>query len=198
MNIGYARVSTLDQNLDLQLDALAQAGCERIFKEKLSGAKDDRPELTNALAQLRPGDTLIVYKLDRLSRSTIGLLTIIDELRKKDIGFISLDQRIDTTTSIGRMQLGMIAVFAEFEREMIRDRSAAGRKAAAARGQKGGRPAGLSTEAKAKAKTAAILYKSGSLSVKQICEQLNIATQTLYNYLANEGIAVGKAIAATD
>src|SRR3954467_10501673 len=138
MLVGYARVSTEDQNLDLQRDALTRAGCERIFTDVASGAKDDRTGLAGALAFLRPGDTLVVWKLDRLGRSLKHLIETVTALQARKIGFRSPQESIDTTTSGGKLIFHVFGALAEFERDLIRERTQAGLQAARARGRKGG------------------------------------------------------------
>jgi DNA invertase Pin-like site-specific DNA recombinase len=138
--VGYARVSTVEQNLDLQLDALTQAKCEKIFKDMKSGAKAERPGLSQALAYMREGDVLTVWKLDRLGRSLRDLIDTINALKERGVGFKSLQDAIDTTTAGGMLIFHIMAALAEFERALIRERTEAGLKAARARGRKGGRP----------------------------------------------------------
>ena len=140
MLIGYARVSTRDQKPHLQLDALNEAGCERIFEETASGAKRERPELRAALDFMRAGDTLVIWKLDRLARSTRQLLETVESLARRGIGLKALTQDIDTTTVGGRLIFTVFGAIAEFEREMIRESTRAGLDAARSRGRKGGRP----------------------------------------------------------
>src|SRR3954462_5866786 len=140
MLVGYARVSTQDQTLALQQDALTTASCERIFSDTISGAKADRPGLEQALAYVRTGDTLVVWKLDRLGRSLPHLIATIAALQERGIGFRSLTEQIDTTTSGGKLIFHVFAALAEFERDIIRERTQAGLIAARARGRKGGRP----------------------------------------------------------
>lgn len=140
MFVGYARVSTVEQNLDLQLDTLTQAGCTKTFKDTISGAKAERPGLSEALAYVREGDVLTVWKLDRLGRSLRDLIDIINVLKERGIGFKSLQDVIDTTTAGGMLIFHIMAALAEFERALIRERTHAGLKAARARGRKGGRP----------------------------------------------------------
>jgi DNA invertase Pin-like site-specific DNA recombinase len=140
--IGYARVSTVDQNLDLQVDALKAAGCEKIFVEKGSGANRDRPELKKALDFVRDGDVFVAWKLDRVARSVSHLIAIMDWLKERKVGFKSLQDSIDTTTATGNLMFQIIAAFAEFERNVIRERTMAGLAAARARGRIGGRPVG--------------------------------------------------------
>ena len=146
MLIGYARVSTRDQNYDLQLDALSDVGCKRIFEEKLSAANRDRPQLQAALDYVRGGDTLLVWKLDRLARSLKQLIETVEMLSEREIGFRSLTENIDTTSSGGRLIFHVFGALAEFERSIIRERTTAGLVAARARGRVGGRPPSLSEE----------------------------------------------------
>jgi DNA invertase Pin-like site-specific DNA recombinase len=140
MHLGYARVSTMDQDTAAQVTALKAAGCERIFREKASGGRWDRPELQRLLEQLRPKDVVVVWKLDRLSRSLRDLLTIMERIREAGAGFRSLTEAIDTTTPAGRMLMQMVGSFAEFERAMLRERTQAGLEAARRAGRVGGRP----------------------------------------------------------
>lgn len=188
MRVGYARVSTKDQSLDLQEDALRKAGCEEVFAEVASGAKTARPVLDDLLSRLRAGDVLVVWKLDRLGRSLKHLVTLAMELMEREIGLISLNDPIDTTTPQGRLIFNIFASLAEFERDLIRERTQAGLQAARARGRKGGRPPGLSKKAKATAMAAETLYREGQLSVQEICDQLGISKPTLYSYLRHRGV----------
>src|SRR5829696_3337023 len=150
MDVGYARVSTFDQNLDLQKDALKRAGCEKIFTDTMSGAKAERPGLVQALTFTRTGDVLVVWKLDRLGRSLKNLIDVVTKLETLGIGFRSITESIDTTTSGGKLIFHIFGALAEFERDLIRERTQAGLTAARARGRKGGRPraAGLNDERK--------------------------------------------------
>jgi DNA invertase Pin-like site-specific DNA recombinase len=182
VNIGYARVSTADQSLNLQMDALNEYGCEEIFQEKMSGAKDDRPELNQALRMLRSGDKFVVYKLDRLARSTKRLIEIADELKERKIEFVSIQDNIDTSSPAGKAMFGMLSVLAEFERDIIRERTLAGLKAARARGRKGGRPK-VNTQ---KLRQAVILYKSQEMTVKEIHQETGVSPSTLYRALSEE------------
>ena len=177
MLVGYARVSTLDQNLALQRDALAEAGCGRIFTEQLSGAVTDRPALREALAFARSGDTLIVWKLDRLARSMKQLIETIEELRLKGIGFRSLTEALDTTTAQGRLVFHMFGALAEFERSLIRERTQAGLAAARRVGRTGGRPPKLTDEA------AKALLANPDIGVTQIAHRLGVSPATLYRYI---------------
>src|SRR3954454_7070839 len=140
MLIGYARVSTQDQNLDMQCDALEKAGCEQIYTDRVSGTKDNRPGLAVAPSHLRQGDTLVVWRLDRLGRSLRHLIDTVTTLQEQGIGFKSLQECIDTTTSGGKLVFHIFGALAEFEREIIRERTTAGLQAARARGRNGGRP----------------------------------------------------------
>lgn len=180
MLVGYARVSTQDQKTELQMDALRAIGCERIFVEKASGAQRERPELKAALEYVRAGDTIVVWKLDRLARSLKQLIETVDELQRREIGFRSLTESIDTTTPGGRLIFHIFAALAEFERSIIRERTIAGLAAARARGRKGGRPPSLGEEDLLIAKT---LLKDQSLSVLQIAKTLGVTSSTLYRYL---------------
>ena len=191
MRMGYARVSTKDQSLDLQVDALKDAGCEQVFREVASGAKTARPALDDLLSRLRAGDVLVIWKLDRLGRSLKHLVTLTADLLEREVGLVSLNDPIDTTTPQGRLVFNIFASLAEFERELIRERTQAGLKAARARGRKGGRPKGLSKEAKQKAMAAETLYKEGQLTVREICDQLGISKPTFYAYLRHRGLKLG-------
>lgn len=181
--IGYARVSTHDQNLDLQLDALKKAGCTEIFQEKVSGAKKERPELQKLLDYLRPGDVVVIWKLDRLGRSLKDLIELVEHIKAKGVELKSLQDNIDTSTPTGKLTFNIFASIAQFERDIIRERTKAGLAAARARGRLGGRPKGLSKEAEKKAKIAKSLYLSGDYSIREITEQLQISKPTLYKYL---------------
>lgn len=191
MRIGYARVSTKDQTLNLQIDALQKAGCEQIFKETASGAKAARPVLDDMLSRLRAGDVVVIWKLDRLGRNLKHLVTLTGELMEREVGLISLNDPIDTTTPQGRLVFNIFASLAEFERDLIRERTQAGLEAARARGRTGGRPRGLSKEAKQKAMAAETLYREGQLSVQEICDQLGISKPTLYSYLQHRNVKIG-------
>lgn len=190
MKIGYARVSTKDQSLNLQLDALKKEGCKQIFHEVVSGAKTERAELDRLLSQLREGDILVIWKLDRLGRSLKHLVQLVHELNEKGIGLQSINDPIDTTTSQGRLIFNIFASLAEFERDIIRERTQAGLKAARARGRVGGRPKGLSPNAQQKAIAAEALYKTQNLSVAGICKNLSISKATLYKYLRHQGVEI--------
>ena len=191
MKLGYARVSTKDQKLDRQIDSLTAAGCEKIFSDKMSGAKFDRPELNMLKAQLRPGDIVVIDKLDRLGRSLKDLIEIVSEMERNGVGFISLQDNIDTTTASGKLIFHIFASLAEFERSLISERTRSGLTAARARGRVGGRPKGLTDEAKRTAMAAETLYRTKQHSVREICEQLGISKPTLYSYLKGRGVVVG-------
>jgi len=180
--IGYARVSTFDQTLDMQRDALNQAGCHKVFTDIVSGAKDDRKGLADAIAYLREGDTLIVWKLDRLGRSLKHRMTTVTELQDRGIGFRSLTEQIDTSTSGGKLIFHVFGALAEFERDLIRERTQAGLAAARARGRQGGRPRSLNTPAKVA--MAQALYLDHANSIDDICRTLHISRATLYRYLS--------------
>jgi len=192
MKIGYARVSTQDQELGLQLDALEQAGCEKIYQEKVSGAGKARPQLEALLEHLRKGDVVVVWKLDRLARSLKDLVSLVNQIQEKGASFQSVNDQIDTTSAHGKFTFHIFASLAEFERDIIRERTKAGLAAARARGRVGGRPKGLSKKAQHKAILAERLYLEGELSISEICEQLSISKGTLYNYLHHQGVEVGR------
>lgn len=179
MLIGYARVSTTEQTLDPQKDNLNAEGCEKIFTDIASGAKTNRPGLDEAIKYCRKGDTLVVWKLDRIGRSMSHLIKTVKELEEAGIGFISLTEKIDTTTPGGRLVFHLFGALAEFERDLIRERVQSGLKSARARGRKGGRPP-VSEETKAMANA---LMADKKLSVKQICDRLGIGRSTLYKYV---------------
>lgn len=191
MKIGYARVSTRDQKADLQVDALKQAGCERIYQDIASGAKSARPELDKLLANIRAGDAVVIWKLDRLGRSLKHLVELVGELAVRKVGLQSLNDPIDTTHAQGRLVFNLFASLAEFERELIRERTQAGLSAARARGRVGGRPKGLPVKAEATAMAAETLYREGRLSVSAIGERLHISKSTLYSYLCHRGVDIG-------
>lgn len=180
MKFGYARVSKNDQNLDIQIQKLLNAGCEEIFKEKISGAKDDRPQLQALLGKLRKGDIVYVVRLDRLGRRMIKLIELINEFKSKGIEFVSLENNIDTTTSIGMLLFNICAAFSEMERELIRERVKAGVDAALENGRKGGRPRTLTPEKQA---ILMALVKAGNMSVKQICTTVGISRAVYYRSL---------------
>ena len=178
--IGYARVSTLDQNLALQQDALKEAGCKKIFIEQMSGAVTDRPALREALDYARSGDTLIVWKLDRLARSMKQLIETIEKLRLGSIGFRSLTEAIDTTTAQGVLVFHVFSALAEFERALIRERTRAGLAAAKRAGRTGGRPAKLTEEDLDVART---LLANTDITVGDVAGRLGVSPATLYRYI---------------
>jgi DNA invertase Pin-like site-specific DNA recombinase len=180
MLIGYARVSTTDQTLDLQQDALEKAGCSKIFTDTASGAKIERKGLEETLTYARQGDAVVVWKLDRLGRSLKHLIATITILNNNNIGFKSLTENIDTTTSGGKLIFHIFGALAEFERDIIRERTNAGLQAARARGRLGGRPKALTDK---KQSMAQALYNDKSNSIADICKTLNISRATLYRYI---------------
>ena len=180
MQIGYARVSTNDQTLNLQLDALKAAGCTRIFEDHISGTKTERVGLQDAMSHLREGDTLVVWRLDRLGRSLKHLIETITDLQERGIGFKSLQENIDTTSPGGKLIFHIFGSLAEFERDLIRERTQAGLEAARSRGRVGGRPKALS---KSKAEMARQMYADRNNSVSEICKTLGISRMTLWRYV---------------
>src|ERR671933_2066219 len=180
MLIGYARVSTQDQTLNLQKDALQKAGCSKIFTDTASGALAERVGLQEAMQYVRPGDTLVVWRLDRLGRSLTHLITTITALQERQIGFKSITENIDTTTSGGKLIFHIFGALAEFERDIIRERTQAGLRAARARGKTGGRPKVLKDK---KVAIAQALYNDKNHSIAEICKTLNISRATLYRYI---------------
>src|SRR3954452_6335971 len=180
MMIGYARVSTTDQTLDLQLDALKKEGCAKIFTDTASGAKAERKGLEEAVSYVRAGDTIAVWRLDRLGRSLPHLIETIGALEARNIGFKSLTESIDTTTSGGKLVFHIFGALAEFERNLIRERTSAGLQAARERGRKGGRPKSLSAN---KIEMARKLYADETNAVENICKTLGISRTTLWRYV---------------
>lgn len=180
-NIGYARVSTIDQNLDLQTDALTAAGCRKIFVEKASGTREDRPELARALEYVRDGDVLVVWRLDRLGRSLRHLLDVVHGLGEAGVQFRSLSDGIDTTTSAGKLLFKIVGAIGEFEREIIVERTTAGLAAARARGRVGGRPSSVTPEKVARAKE---LLAEGRLTADEVARAVGTSRATLYRWLA--------------
>ncbi len=183
MLIGYARKSTYEQNIDLQNDALKNGGCEKIFSDQITGSKAERPGLAKAIDMLRKGDTLVVWRLDRLGRSLKHLIELVDNLEEKEIGFKSLQESIDTTTSGGRLVFHIFGALAEFERHLIRERTHAGLAAARARGRLGGRPKKLNNKKK---KLAVKLYREQKHTVAEIGEMLGVSRMTIYRYVNEE------------
>jgi len=183
MKIGYARVSTVDQNLDLQFNELKNYGCTTIYHEKVSGKNTDRPELKKLLGSLRKGDQVVVWKLDRLGRSLRDLVDLVALFHEQGVNFVSLHDHINTTTATGRFTFNIFASLAEFEREIIRERTKAGLDAAKARGRKGGRPSGLSPEKLQLALTAQDLHDTGKYSIAEIAKRLKLLIATCYRYM---------------
>lgn len=191
MKIGYARISTKEQNFNLQTDALRAAGCEKIYTEAVSGARTERPVLNELVNNIRSGDVLIIWKLDRLGRSLSHLVDLVKGLLDKGVGLQSLHDPIDTTTPQGRLTFNIFASLAEFERDLIRERTQAGLTAARARGRNGGRPKGITPQAEATTMAAETLYREGKLSTRQIADKLHISKSTLYAYLRHRGVPIG-------
>src|SRR5712692_1347963 len=185
MLIGYARVSTQDQTLNLQKDALEKIGCSKIFTDTISGATTERKGLAEAVGYVREGDSLVVWKLDRLGRSLKHLIETITALNNRKIGFKSLTENIDTTTSGGKLIFHIFGALAEFERDIIRERTKAGLEAARARGRVGGRPKALTSK---KGQMAQHLYNDKTNSIADICKTLNISRATLYRYVKVKNI----------
>jgi len=183
VKIGYARVSTDDQTLDLQLDALRRANCQKIYQEHASGKTTSRPELDACLKSLREGDTLVVWRLDRLGRNLAHLIQLANALERSGIAFNSLTEHINTSSSSGQLTFHIFASLAEFERNLIRERTRAGLAAARARGRKGGRRPSLSgTDVRA----IQALFKTRELTVGEIAARFGVARSTIYNYLSVE------------
>lgn len=185
MNVGYARISTKDQHLRMQEDALKNAGCEEIYTDIASGSKSQRPGLDQALAYAREGDTLVVWKLDRLGRSTQHLIHTVSLLNERKIAFKSLQENIDTTTSSGKLIFHMFSALAEFERDLIRERTDAGLKAARARGHMGGRPSLLDNR---QIKRMIEMYNEQKNTVAEICKIYEISRPSFYNYLKRQKV----------
>lgn len=178
MKFGYARVSTKDQNLDMQIDALKKAGCEKIFMEKESGKKNDRPERERLLEQLREGDTVVVYHIFRFGRSLVDLVTKVNDLRMMGVNFISLTNHIDTSNSNGRFQMNVFASLAEYQRENIVENTKAGLLAARSRGRIGGRKEKLTEKQK---KEVVEAFAKGGINVTQIAKTYGVTRSTVYN-----------------
>ena len=185
MNIGYARISTTDQNLDLQIDALRNAGCERIYTETASGVRDDRPELARMMDTFRTGDVLTVWRLDRLGRSTQHLIGLVNDLASRGVQFRSLTEHLDTTTPGGVLVFTVFAGVAQFERDLIRERTKAGIEAARLRGRLGGRPRKLTHN---QARELQQLHASHTISVANLCRMYGISKTTLYRIIDNQNI----------
>ena len=182
MKIGYARVSTKDQNLDLQIEALQKAGCEKIFEEKISGSTKNRPELDKMIEQFRPGDELYVWRLDRLGRSLKHIIDLVLSLSEKGIIIKGLTDGVDTSTINGKLFLNLMASLAEYERELIRERTKAGLQSARARGRLGGRPKGFNKEAISKLLLMRSVYQDVKKSPEEIYTALGLTRATFYRY----------------
>lgn len=182
MLIGYARISTHDQDLALQRDALVNSGCEKIFTDTASGATTDRDGLASALGHLRPGDTIVVWRLDRLGRSLRHLIETVTALEARGIGFRSLQESIDTTTTGGKLVFHVFGALAEFEREVIRDRTRAGLAAARARGRRGGRPPALDPSRLALARR---MHADPATTIADVCRAVGVSRATLYRHLGS-------------
>lgn len=185
MRIGYARVSTHEQNLNLQTDALKEAGCKKIFIDKVSGVAAARPGIDETMSYLRKGDTLVVWRLDRLGRSLKHLIELVSKLEEMQVGFQSLQELVDTTSTGGRLVFHIFGALAEFERGLIQERTKAGLAAARARGRKGGRPKALDEKQR---KLVVRLYNERKSTTKEICEMMNISRPTLYSYLHQDQV----------
>jgi DNA invertase Pin-like site-specific DNA recombinase len=184
MLIGYARVSTQDQTLNLQKDALEKAGCQKIFTDIASGVKQEREGLEEALSHTREGDTLVVWRLDRLGRSITHLIQTVQGLGKRGVGFRSLTENIDTTTSGGKFVFHIFGALAELERDIIRERTQAGLAAARSRGRSGGRPQKMTP---AKLRLAQQAMRLPETNVGDLCRELGIGRQTIYRYVGPDG-----------
>lgn len=188
MKIGYARVSTLDQNLDRQIDNLKSAGCERIFNEKMTGTRSDRPELRTMLLTLRSGDVLVIDSFSRLSRSTKDLLALVDQLTEQGVHLVSLKENLDTTTATGKLMLTMLSALSQFERDLIAERTIDGLKAARARGRCGGRPK-VGTEKDKK--QAVAMHAANIMSSSDIAKRFGVSVSTLNRWVRDAKKAEG-------
>lgn len=182
MLIGYARVSTLEQDPQMQIQALQAAGCEKIFEERASGAKAERPQLAAAISHLREGDTFCVWRLDRLGRNMRHLIETVEALKKRGVEFRSLTEGIDTTTIGGELVFGIFSAISQFERNLIRERTMAGLSAARARGRKGGRPRSLSD---ADVRAARAMLSEPSITVSEVAQRFGVHVSTMHAYLAH-------------
>ena len=180
MVIGYARVSTQEQKLDRQIDALQARGCERIYQEKMTGTRADRPEYQRMLDALRPGDTLVIDSFSRLSRSTKDLLEVVERLNEQGVNLVSLKEQLDTTTATGKMMLTMLSALSQLERDLIAERTVDGLKAARARGRKGGRPKAGNEKTK---QAALAMYDANVLTNKEIAAQCKVSIATLNRWI---------------
>ena len=184
MKFGYTRVTKNEQNLDVQIQKLKAAGCDEIFQEKISGARNERPQLHELMSKLRKGDTLCVVRLDRLGRRMMKLIELINDFKSKGIEFVSLENNLDTSTPMGMLLFNICAAFSEMERELIRERVRAGLESARKKGRTGGRPKALTPE---KAETIKALRQIDKMSVKQICETIGISRSVFYRCI-NQGV----------
>jgi len=195
MLIGYARVSTAEQTLDLQQDALTRAGCGRIFTDTAGGSRTDRAGLEEALSFLRDReDTLVVWRLDRLGRSLRHLIDTVAVLQGRGIGFRSLQEQIDTTTSGGKLVFHVFGALAEFERDLIRERTQAGLVAARARGRRGGHPRTTALDSPKKVQIAQALYDDKANTIADVCRTLGVSRATLYRYIKTRSGGVGSLV----
>lgn len=193
MRVGYARISTTDQSPELQLEALRQAGCERVYTERASGARDDRPELARVLGDvLRAGDTLVVWKLDRLARSLKTLIATAEALERQGVGLMSLTESIDTTTPGGMLIFHVFGAIAQFERALIRERTTAGLIEARRRGRKGGRPPAFTADDVLAARA---LMAEGKLPVRVVAKRMGVSVATLYRHVGRRDVSEGAAVA---
>lgn len=192
MKFGYIRVSRDKQNLDLQTDALDKFGCDRIYKEKISGASKHRPEYEKMMEQLREGDTVVVWRIDRLGRTTLELINLMVKFSEIGVNFVSITEGIDTSTKMGRLWYMLSSLLAENEREIIRERTLNGLAAARARGRKGGRPKGLSKDAMSKAYAIKALYDRQDKSMKEIAKDMGLSRTTCYRYLKAANAALSQ------
>lgn len=180
--VGYARVSSVSQNLDSQIDALKQVGCGKIFADKASGIKESRQEWDKILEYLRPGDTLVMTELSRMSRSLMHLLSVVKTLEEKGVHIVSLRENIDTATATGRFFVSMMGAISQMERELKAERASAGRAAAKARGRTGGRP----RTAPEKLEQARILYENSNKTAEEVCKLVGIGKRTLFKHLSHQ------------
>lgn len=189
MIIGYARVSTQQQSLEMQEEALREYGCERIYSEKKSGKNNNREQLKTMLDHLRAGDTVVVHSLSRLGRTLKGILTLLDHFREHEIHFIALTENLHLNDSaMGQAMINLFGVMAQLQRDLTREKTMKGLEVARKNGRVGGRPRGLSEESKKKAQLVATMYRSQDYSVREICRIVNVAQSTLYNYLDILGV----------
>ncbi|MCF6807693.1 recombinase family protein [Thiotrichales bacterium 19S9-12] len=184
MIFAYARVSTQDQNIDSQIEELKKYGYDQLFQEKASGVKADRPALKELIAQLREGDTVLIYRLDRLGRSLKHLIEIVEQFQDMGVNLISITDSINTSNASGKLVFHIFGAMADFERNLIKERTRVGLNAARARGRLGGRKKGLSEDAERKAKLAYKLYQQKDMTISEICEALSIGSRnTVYRYI---------------